>query len=116
MKDDLINALNVVLFRESGHWHFETKLICLLGYYSPEEGLPEDIQKESEKFQIMNSLLIKRVFLVDCLGKDNDMDERKMKLLEELIVDPIDQPDIVKLISYIRSRAKLSGDLEYLNK
>ena len=64
----------------------------------------------------MNTLLIKRVFLVDCLRKDNDMDERKMKLLEELIVDSIEQPDIVKLISYIRSRAKLSGDLEYLNK
>ena len=116
MKDDLINALNVVLFWQSGHWHYEKKLICLLGYYSPEEGLPEDIQKESEKYQIMNSLLIKRVFLIDCLGKDNDMDERKMKLLEELIVDSIEQPDIVKLISYIRSRAKLSGDLEYLNK
>lgn len=74
MKEDLISALNKVLFRESGHWHFETSLISLLGYYSPEEGLPEEIQKESEKFQVMNSVFIKRVFLVDCLRKDNDMD------------------------------------------
>ena len=96
-------------------WDFAPNLISLLGYYSPEDGLPEEIQKESERFQIMVERDIKRTFLINCLGNDNGMDDRKLKLLEEL-VDPIDQADIVKLISYVRSRAQLSGDLEYLNK
>jgi hypothetical protein len=117
MKEDLIKALNIVLFRQGMSWDFGPNLISLLGYYSPEDGLPEEIQKESERFQIMVERDIKRTFLINCLGNDNDngMDDRKLKLLEEL-VEPIDQPDIVKLISYVRSRAKLSGDLEYLDK
>lgn len=117
MKKNLKDALEKVLFRESGWWHFETHLVSLLGYYSPDEGLPEEIQNESEKFQRMVAVFRKRDYVIDCLKSTVVEDNSDMaKLIRDMGTnDPSDQPDVVKLVAYVRLRAQHAGDLDYLN-